>query len=1003
MDFKTGLKKIAGQVYCKRNSGKELDTKDLMVLLADTILDQRFFKSPNWDRLYGGVRYILYKCQARRPQRILIMQWPAAIGDLAMAAHFLASLREVYPASEISFLANSKASSIYGSSGLVDHFIDNPLDGFLDQVMGGKELDLKGLISTISGLVKVLTSKRFDLAINLQILPSSTVLARLANAEETLGMTLSKDGMPTIFGNIWCPYLFGVSSGLLRPFNRLHRSEIFRRFLDRTGEPFLDVSSLITDESIRYVQQLFDSKGIKDNDLVIGLNPTANWPTRVWPKFDVLARALEDKYGAKILIFGSKDDDEAVTRIVKSSNSNAVKVTHLGLNEFMAAICGCDLFITNDTGPMHLACLLKRKIVALFGPTSIREVGPWGAESVALQSNKCSDCFKYSCDKEDFCMEHISMEDVMYAAEFLMNRDQGDNKKKISSDVAWLSQDDEYKLPNDVDEFISRIHLSLLENKYWRDEIKTSILKDIELSDQEIELIRTMCSNLNNLLRKAVAAINSDNSDNKEALIQETNISLIKHQDYIKNIIVLNSMIFLDKRTNIIKDVEYKKYYSGILDDLDYFSRYLGPHHRKDIPLEKVKHKVKKSKNVLIVCNGYPPFYFGGEAIYNHHLADVLTKKGYNVFIINPIGASPGNRPSVKFLKPAQNISLYQVRINEGDDFPSKANAAIMELIKVEGIDIGTIHCSTNRYLGAVSSLKERYQAPLIYTINSIDIPIIYDVAIKKELNDSGHDLGFYREEIARAKQMCANSDIIIATSNAMVSLIMKHYGVSREKLRMVYTGTDFEKFAYYNREEEINAIKKKLNITDERVIIYSGRIEPLKGIQQLAVAARFVLEKYDNIKFIFIGNGSFDKNLRSQLSRYGNVHFIDWMSAEKIIAYYHLADILVMPSLIEALPRVVIENMACRTCVIVSDAGGTDEIVDHDVDGIKFPVRYDEYGDRSIDPEQIVEAVEKTIFDQKKIDFLTANAFEKAKQFDLNHFIDGINSVYREIMAGSF
>lgn len=1002
MDFKTGLKKIAGQVYCKRNSGKELDTKDLMVLLADTILDQRFFKSPNWDRLYGGVRYIPHKCQARRPQRILIIQWPAAIGDLAMAAHFLASLREVYPASEISFLADSKASSIYGSSRLVDHFIDNPLDGFLDQIMEGKELDLKGLISTISGLVKTLTSKQFDLAINLQILPSSAVLARLAGAEETLGMTLSQDGIPTIFGNIWCPYLFGVSSGLLRRFNRLHRSEIFRRFLDGTGEPFLHVSSLITDESIRNVQGLFDSKGIKDNDLVIGLNPTANWPTRVWPKFDVLAKALEDKYGAKILIFGSKDDDEAVTRIVKSSNSNAVKVTHLGLNELMAAICGCDLFITNDTGPMHLACLLKRKVVALFGPTSIREVGPWGTESVALQSNKCCDCFKYSCEKEDFCMEHISIEDVMYAAEFLMNRDQGDNKKKTSSDVTWLSQDDEYKFPDDVDEFISRIHLSLLENKYWRGEVKTSVPKDIELPDQEIELIRTMCSNLNSLLRKAIATMNSDN---KDALIQDTDRYLIKHQDYIKNIIVLNSMRFLDKSPGITEDIQsYKRYYSGILDDLDYFSRHLDTHHRKDIPLEKVKHKVKKSTNVLIVCNGYPPFYFGGETIYNHHLADALTKKGYNVFIINPIGVSPKSQPSVKFFKPARNISLYQVRIGEGSDFSSKVNAAIMELLEVERINTGIIHCcSTNSCLDAVSRLKERYHVPVLYTINAIHIPVTYDVIVKKKANTVIDDLCDYRSDIARTKQMCENSDLIITTSNAMVSLVMKHYDVNRRKLRMVYNGTDFEKFAYYSRKEEIDLIRKELNITDEKVIIYSGRIEPLKGIQQLAVAVKVILEKYNNIKFIFIGNGSFDKNLKSQLSRYGNVHFIDWMSAEKIAAYYHLADVVVMPSLIEPFGRVVVENMACRTCVIASDADGLDEIVDHDVDGIKLPIRYDEYGDRSIDPEQIIEAIEKTIFDQKKIDFLAANAFEKAKQFDLNHFIDGIDSVYREIMAGSF
>lgn len=573
MDIQPALKKLAERVYHKRNIKKEIDIKDLIILLADTILDQRFFKSPNWDSLYGGVQYIPYRCQNAQPQRILVIQWPAAIGDLAMAANFLAALREVYPASELSFLANSKASSIYGNANIANYIIDNPLNGYLDQLIEGKQLDVKGLISAISELVKTLTAIKYDLAINLQILPQSAVLTRLANAKENLGMTLSQDGMPTIYGNIWFPYLFGVSSGLMRHFNRLHRTEIFRRFINTTGAPSLHLSSLITQKSIKSVQQLFNSKGIKDNDLVIGLNPMANWPTRVWPKFGNLAKIIDERYGAKVLVFGSSYDNEVVSKIVKSSNSNAIKVTHLGLNELMAAICGCDLFITNDTGPMHLACLLKRKVVALFGPTSIREVGPWGTHFVTLQSNQCSECFKYRCDKEDFCMEHISIEDVMHATEFLINQKKIDCKEKISPKVVWFSQDDTSKFPNEIDDVISGIHLSLLENRYSCGDEKASVPTNIKLPHVKIETLIKMCSDMRHVLEKTLVNINSNN---KDTLIKETDSYLINHSDYLKNIIVLNSMRFLDKRPGTTNCIEaYKNYYSGILGDFEYFSSYL--------------------------------------------------------------------------------------------------------------------------------------------------------------------------------------------------------------------------------------------------------------------------------------------------------------------------------------------------------------------------------------------------------------------------------------------
>ena len=347
-------------------------------MLADSLIDQRLFLSPNWKWLYGGVRYVPSMSLNNNPKKILVSQWPSPLGDTAMCANFFSVLRQKYPHSEISFLSGENGRQLHKYNPFIDVLIDNPLDPYFRAISQNRPINIDLFLDHTRSFANLLRGYRYDLLINLHILPMCAVLAKIVAPKETIGMTLSDDGMPIIKGNIWALYLFGVSANLMRDYNTLHRSDIFRFMIDESNKFTPEFNYMFTEEVVGNVQKHFDAYGIQDNDFVVGMSPLSKWPSKVWNKFDGLSKRLEEDFGAKIVMFGAQEDESEIHSITKKSDINVLEATRFNINELMAAICGCDLFITNDTGPMHLACCLKKKVIAIFGPTKTCEVGPWG-------------------------------------------------------------------------------------------------------------------------------------------------------------------------------------------------------------------------------------------------------------------------------------------------------------------------------------------------------------------------------------------------------------------------------------------------------------------------------------------------------------------------------------------------------------------------------------------------------------------------------------------------
>ena len=165
----------------------------------------------------------------------------------------------------------------------------------------------------------------------------------------------------------------------------------------------------------------YDSGGNRPRYVIF--QPCTRWRSKHWPldSFIQCAREVLARRKDVILwISGSKEELSIGQRIVDQVGSSRVK-TYCGafsLSETVEVIRLCDVMLTNDTGPMHIAAALKKPLVALFGPTSPLRTGPYGMpDSVLTARRPCMPCFKTRCSYGNpaLCMQDISVESVVEA------------------------------------------------------------------------------------------------------------------------------------------------------------------------------------------------------------------------------------------------------------------------------------------------------------------------------------------------------------------------------------------------------------------------------------------------------------------------------------------------------------------------------------------------------------------------------------------------------------
>ena len=161
----------------------------------------------------------------------------------------------------------------------------------------------------------------------------------------------------------------------------------------------------------------FETAGIRETALKVGLFPGAGWKLREWmpERFAAIGDRLVTQFNANVSVFGGPKEAELVQTVVDLMDAPAIPFAgNLQIRQLAACIEQCDLFLTNDTGPMHIAAAVGTPTVSLFGPGNHIRFQPLGAMHQTLRHDvPCSPCKQFTdkC-KDNICMKGIAVDEV---------------------------------------------------------------------------------------------------------------------------------------------------------------------------------------------------------------------------------------------------------------------------------------------------------------------------------------------------------------------------------------------------------------------------------------------------------------------------------------------------------------------------------------------------------------------------------------------------------------
>ncbi len=336
--------------------------------------------------------------------RILVRS-PNWLGDAVLALPALRALRSAHPEAHIAVLARAWVAGLYRREPAVSLVIPYPSakgpGGWLEKAR----------------LAARLARAAFDWALILPNSPESALVPWLARIPRRTGY--GRPGRRLLLNEALPPPVRGT----IPP----HESYYYLELLRRAGvigelpppEPILLAG---IPEARRRGEQLLGALGLEPP--VIGLSPGAqNSRAKQWPaeRFVQAAEKLAGALGAAVAVFGAWAERPLAQQVAAELRRRGQKVLSLAgettLEDFIALAAACRLFLSNDSGAMHVASALAVPTVAVFGPTEWFATAPAGPRSLIVREPvECSPCMLRDCPTDHRCMLRIGPERVAQAA-----------------------------------------------------------------------------------------------------------------------------------------------------------------------------------------------------------------------------------------------------------------------------------------------------------------------------------------------------------------------------------------------------------------------------------------------------------------------------------------------------------------------------------------------------------------------------------------------------------
>jgi len=342
--------------------------------------------------------------KTRNYKNILVVRLDR-MGDVVLSTPALKALRDAYPESRITFMVRPYVKDIVeGNPWANEIIIYDKAKSFLENIK----------------FIKKLRNKKFDLAIALHPTFRTNVIVFLSGIPKRLG--LDRKSRMGIFLTDRVPDK--------KHLGLKHEMDYTLDILRYIGVNAKDRKMYVPvsrDSQIR-TREALEKGGISESDTVVAINPGASCPSKRWPakRFAEVADTLIKKHGVKIVVMSGEADKRIGKDMVSFMQEKCLDLSgKTTVGDIAGILKRSKLFISNDSGPVHVACAIGTPVVAIFGRSdrglSPKRWGPSNKGDIVLHKYVgCLNCLAHNCVFGFKCLHAITVDEVVKSAEELL-------------------------------------------------------------------------------------------------------------------------------------------------------------------------------------------------------------------------------------------------------------------------------------------------------------------------------------------------------------------------------------------------------------------------------------------------------------------------------------------------------------------------------------------------------------------------------------------------------
>jgi heptosyltransferase-2 len=361
----------------------------------------------------------------KQPNSFLIIN-TFGIGDVLFSTPLLRNLKENFPEAKIFYLCNRRVYPVLKNHPLIDKIFIYERDEFEKVRKQSKFAWLKKIVAFVSDIKKEKIEVALDLSLNSQF----AFFSWFGGIKKRLGLDYKGRGR------------FLTDKIEINGFQDKHVANYYLSLLNLLNiKPKESKLEVYADKlSKLWADNFIKNNGISNSDFIIGVAPCGGQAfgkeanMKRWPedKFSSLIDKLIEEFNAKILIFAGPNEKREVSNIISglSNSARCFEFTDCSLDQIIAMIDKCKLFIGNDTGPLRFADALDKKIIAIFGPVDEKVYGLYPSDLankriIVNEDLACRPCYKKfrlpECSYERKCLRGITVKEVFESADKVLS------------------------------------------------------------------------------------------------------------------------------------------------------------------------------------------------------------------------------------------------------------------------------------------------------------------------------------------------------------------------------------------------------------------------------------------------------------------------------------------------------------------------------------------------------------------------------------------------------